>query len=120
MAYVDGFLLPLNLNNRETYREMAENAGKIWIEHGALAFMECIGDDLEIKDMLSFSKVIGAKENETVIFSYIVFRDRAHRDEVNVKVMADPRLKCDKDGQPPPFDFTRMAYGGFKPIVELG
>jgi uncharacterized protein YbaA (DUF1428 family) len=69
MAYVDGFLLPLNLDNREAYREMAEDAGKIWVEHGALAFMECIGDDLENENMLSFSKVIGAKKNETVMFS---------------------------------------------------
>jgi uncharacterized protein YbaA (DUF1428 family) len=119
MTYVDGFVLPVALDKVEEYRKMAEDAGKIWMEHGALAFNECMGDDLQIQDMLSFSTVAGAKEDETVMFSFIVFRDRAHRDEVNAKVMADPRLKGCGDEDKHVFDFKRMAYGGFKSIVQL-
>lgn len=117
MSYVDGFLLPLPTDKMEAYREQAEKAGKVWIEHGALAFKECIGEDLTTEELLPFPKVIGTKENETVVFSYIVFKDRQHRDEVNAKVMADPRIQgasCEEI-----FDFRRMAYGGFQCIVDL-
>jgi uncharacterized protein YbaA (DUF1428 family) len=119
MSYIDGFLLPLATGNIEKYRQMAEAAGKIWIEHGALAFRECIADDMAAQGMAAFPEVIKTNEGETVIFSYIVFKSREHRDEVNAKVMADPRIKslCDPDN--PPFDFSRMAYGGFKTLVEL-
>lgn len=117
MAYVDGFLLPLSQDKVEAYRKHAESAGKIWMEHGALAFKECIGDDLASEELVQFPQVIDTKDNETVIFSYIVFKDREHRDAVNAKVMADSRLKdfsCEDI-----FDFKRMAYGGFKMLVDL-
>lgn len=117
MAYVDGFLLPLSPDKVEAYRIQAESAGKIWMEHGALAFKECIGDDLTTEELVPFPQIIDTKDNETVIFSYIVFKDRQHRDAVNAKVMADPRLKefsCEDI-----FDFKRMAYGGFKMLVDL-
>lgn len=117
MPYVDGFLLPLPVDKVEAYRQMAESAGKLWIEHGALAFRECLGDDLNPQAMTPFPKVIDAQNDETVIFSYIVFKDRQHRDEVNAKVMADPRLN--ESGCEGIFDFKRMAYGGFNTIVDL-
>ncbi|MGZ8143995.1 MAG: DUF1428 domain-containing protein [Methylosarcina sp.] len=119
MTYVDGFLLPLPTANIEEYRQMAEAAGKIWMEHGALAFRECIADDMATEGMVAFPELIRTKEDETVMFSYIVFNSREHRDEVNAKVMADPRLKsfCDPDNMP--FDCKRMAYGGFKTLVEF-
>lgn len=122
MTYVDGYLLPLPSDKVEEYRKMAEAAGKIWIEYGALQFKECVGDDLtpEMPDgssLIRFTQSAGAKEGETVIFSFIVYKDRRHRDEVNAKVMADPRIQdgCG-DGI---FDFRRMAYGGFRAIVDL-
>lgn len=119
MSYVDGFLLPLPTTNIEEYRQMAEASGKIWMEHGALAFRECIADDMTAHEMVAFPDVIKTVENETVVFSYIVFKSREHRDEVNAKVMADPRIKnlCNSDNMP--FDCKRMAYGGFKTLVEL-
>ncbi|MGR9085991.1 MAG: DUF1428 domain-containing protein [Gammaproteobacteria bacterium] len=118
MSYVDGFLLPLPTTKIEEYRQMAETAGKIWMEHGALAFRECIAEDLAAQEMLSFPDVIQAKDGETVVFSFIVFKSREHRDEVNAKVMADPRLKdhCNPDTMP--FECKRMAYGGFETLVE--
>ena len=116
--YVDGFVLPLPKDKIEEYRKIAELACQVWIEHGALEYRECIGDDLEAKDMVSFPQLVGIKPEETVAFSWIVFRSREHRDEVNAKVMEDPRMKnmCGQDGMP--FDCARMAYGGFKTIVE--
>ena len=117
--YVDGFLIPIAKDKVEEYREMAQKAGEVWIEHGALEFCECVGDDLESEGMLSFNKSADAAENETVIFSWIAFESREHRDKVNAAVMEDARLKdmMDKDKQV--FDFKRMAYGGFKSIVEF-
>ena len=117
--YVDGFVMPLATENVEKYREMAQRAGKIWKEHGALEFYETVGDDLEIKDMLSFKTTAGASENETVIFSWIVFESREHRDQVNVAVMNDPRLKEEMETGKTMVDFKRMAYGGFKTLVEI-
>lgn len=115
--YVDGFVIPIPSANVEKYREIAEQACRLWIEHGALEYRECIGDDLVVKDQLSFLTLAGAKPDETVAFAWITYRDRAHRDEVNAKVMADPRIhEMCKEGQMP-FDCTRMAYGGFKSIV---
>lgn len=120
MSYVDGFLIPLATDKLEAYRQMAESAGKIWMEHGALAYKECVGDDLNPAmpaPNAKFPQLAGAKEGEDVIFAFIVYKDRAHRDEVNAKVMADPRIK---DSCPEGiFDFTRMAYGGFKAIVDF-
>ncbi|MDP1627634.1 MULTISPECIES: DUF1428 domain-containing protein [Pseudomonadota] len=118
MAYVDGFVLPVPKKNIDAYKRMARKAGKIWMEYGALDFKECVGDDLNIKGMLSFTKGIKVKPGETVMFSWITYKSRAHRDKVNAKVMADPRL-----GKMPssmPFDPKRMMYGGFKTLVDLG
>lgn len=117
--YVDGFVLPVPKENLEKYREMARKAGEIWKEHGALEFYECVGDDLEIPDMLSFRTVAGAKEDETVMFSWIMYESREQRDKVNELVMNDPRLKEDMDCNKDIVDFKRMAYGGFKPLVTI-
>jgi uncharacterized protein YbaA (DUF1428 family) len=116
--YVDGFVLPLPKSKIELYRSLAEKAGRIWKEHGALEYRECIGDDLEVKELVPFPKRAGAQSDETVAFSWIIFESREHRDQVNAKVMADPRIKemCDPANQP--FDFKRMAYGGFQIVVD--
>jgi len=119
MDYVDGFLLAVPANRLEDYRRMAHEAGKIWMEHGALAFRECVGDDLNIKDMRQFPTVIDAKPNDLVMFSFIIFKSRAHRDEVNAKVMADPRIKELCDPANPPFECSQMAYGGFNTLVQF-
>lgn len=116
MAYVDGFLLPVPKKNLQAYRREARRAGKIFRELGALEFRECAGDDLFVKGMRSFAKTIRVKPGETVIFSWIVYKSRAHRDRVNAKMMKDPRMKMDMATLP--FDAKRMAYGGFKVIVE--
>lgn len=117
MVYVDGFVLPVPKKNIDAYKRMARKAGKIWMEYGALDFKECVGDDLNIKGMLSFTKGIKVKQGETVMFSWITYKSRAHRDKVNAKVMADPRLKMPGSM---PFDPKRMMYGGFKSLVDLG
>jgi uncharacterized protein YbaA (DUF1428 family) len=116
--YVDGFVIPLQKDKIDLYRTMAEKACRIWKEHGALEFRECVGDDLEVKDQVPFSHLAGTKPGETVIFSWIVFESRESRDQVNAKVMADPRIKEMCDASNSPFDFKRMAYGGFKVIVD--
>jgi uncharacterized protein YbaA (DUF1428 family) len=117
--YVDGFLIPMAIENVDSYKEMAQKAGEIWKEHGALEFHECVGDDLEIENMLSFKKSADATEGETVIFSWIVFESREHRDQVNELVMNDPRLKAEMEACKDLFDFKRMAYGGFKTLVTV-
>jgi len=118
--YVDGFLLPIAAENVGKYKEIAGKAGEIWKEHGALEYWECVGDDLEIEKMVSFKKSADAAENETVIFSWIVFESREHRDKVNAAVMEDPRLKEMMDSaDSKAFDYKRMAYGGFKTLVRL-
>jgi len=119
MAYIDGFLLPLPTGNIDEYRRQAQAAGQIWIAHGALAFQECIADDMTPQGSLTFPELIKTQAGETVVFSYIIFESREHRDQVNAKVMADPRLKnlCDPDNMP--FDCKRMAYGGFNSLVSL-
>ncbi len=116
--YVDGFVLPLPKDKIEGYRKVAEKAGEIWKEHGALEYIECVGDDMEIQDMLAFPKLANVGPDETVVFAWIVFESREHRDAVNAKVMADRRMKelCGPDKVD--FDCKRMAYGGFKIIVE--
>jgi uncharacterized protein YbaA (DUF1428 family) len=122
MVYVDGFLLPVPTKNLAAYRRMAGKAGKLWMEHGALEFRECVADDLVVvmpdgkKADSLFPGMVKAKKGETVLFSYIKFKSRAHRDRVNKKVMADPRMGT--MGPEMPFDVTRMAYGGFKTLVE--
>src|SRR4029453_15218346 len=118
MRYVDGFVLPRPRKKVETYRRMARKAGKVWREHGALEFRECAGDDLNTKMGIPFGRTVGAKPGETLFFSWIVFRSRTHRDRVNAKVMKDPRIAKMMDAKSMPFDMRRMAYGGFKALVD--
>jgi uncharacterized protein YbaA (DUF1428 family) len=118
MNYVDGYVLPVPKKNLSVYRQIAQKAGKIWREHGALEYRECIGDDLKPGWGVAFPKMIKAKPGETIIFSYIVFKSRAHRDKVNAKVMKDKRLNEMMDASSMPFDCKRMAYGGFKVLVD--
>jgi uncharacterized protein YbaA (DUF1428 family) len=115
--YVDGFVIPVPRRSLEAYRRQAARAGRIWREHGALEFRECVGDDLKVKGITRFTRTARAKPGEAVIFSWILYKSRAHRNRVNAKVMKDPRiLKMMNDM---PFDGRRMAYGGFKVIVDL-
>jgi uncharacterized protein YbaA (DUF1428 family) len=119
VPYVDGFLLPLPKKNVKLYRRIAQQAGKIWRQHGALEFRECVGDDLKSKMGMPFSRTVRLKPSETVVFSWIVFKSRTHRDRVNAKVMKDPRMAKMMEKEPMPFDEKRMAYGGFKVLVDL-
>lgn len=119
MSYVDGFVVPVPKDRLEDYRKMAEAASIVWKEHGALDYKECVLEDLTGNDFtMTFPRAVQSNDNETIVFAYIVYKDRAHRDEVNKKVMADPRLGegCNPDNMP--FDCKRMAYGGFKTIVS--
>ena len=119
MPYVDGFVLAVSRRKLPAYKRMAAKAGKIWREHGALEYRECVGDDLNVKMGLPFPRLVKPKSGETVVFSWIVYKSRAHRDRVNAKVTKDPRLAASMQGQPMPFDLKRMAYGGFKVLVDL-
>jgi uncharacterized protein YbaA (DUF1428 family) len=119
VRYVDGFVLPVPKKKVEAYRRIAQKAGKIWREHGALEFRECVGDDLKVKMGVSFPRRIKVKTGETVAFSWIAFKSRAHRDRVNAKVMKDPRMGKMMDPKAMPFDPKRMLYGGFSVIVDL-
>ncbi len=119
MNYVDGYVLPVPRKNLPAYRRMAQEAGKVWREHGALEFRESVGDDLKTKMAASFPRTIKVKRGEAVIFSWIIFKSRAHRDAVNAKVMKDPRLAKMMDMKAIPFDSKRMAYGGFKVMVDV-
>jgi len=116
--YIDGFVLPVPKKNVGAYRRMASKAGKIFRELGALEYRECVGDDLNIKMCLPFPKGIRIKPGETVVFSYVVYKSRAHRDKVNAKIMKDPRILGLCNPHNTPFDAKRMLYGGFKTIVE--
>jgi uncharacterized protein YbaA (DUF1428 family) len=116
--YVDGFVLPIPNDKIDLYRSIASEAGKIWREHGALEYRECIAEDMDAKDMVPFPQLAGAKADETVVFAWIVFESRARRDDVNAKVIADPRLRRMMQEGSMPFDFKRMAYGGFQTLVE--
>jgi uncharacterized protein YbaA (DUF1428 family) len=118
MAYVDGFLLPVPKKNLKAYRQMSRKAGKVWRELGALEYRECVGDDLKIKGTAPFAKATRAKSGETVVFAYIVYKSRAHRDQVNKKVMKDPRIAAQMSTKSMPFDVKRMLYGGFKVFVD--
>jgi len=117
--YVDGFVLPVPKKKVEAYRRMAQKSGKIWREHGALEFRECVGDDLRANMGASFRNRMKAKPSETIFFSWIVFKSRADRDRVNKKVMKDPRIASMMDEKSMPFDVKRMVYGGFKTLVDL-
>lgn len=118
MYYVDGFVLPVPRNNLKAYFQMAKKAGKIWLEHGALEYRECVGEDLNVQCGIPFPRLAKLKSGDTVVFSWIVYKSRAHRDRVNAKVMKDPRIKGMCNGKSMPFDLKRMAYGGFRVVVD--
>jgi len=118
MQYVDGYVLPVPKKNLQIYRRMAQKAGRVWRDHGALEYRECASDDLKVKMGVSFPRTIKLKPGETVVFAWIVFKSRAHHDRVNAKVMKDPRLAKMMDEGPMPFDVKRMVYGGFKVLVD--
>ena len=118
MRYVDGFLLAVPKRNLPAYRRMAAKAGKIWRGYGALDYKECAGDDLKVKMGVPFPKQMRLKRDETAVFSWIVYRSKAHRNAVNAKVMKDPRLKGMCDPKDMPFSVKRMSYGGFKVLVD--
>ena len=117
MAYVDGFVLPVPKKKLSAYPRMAKKASRVWMDHGALEYRECAGDDIQVKMGLPFSKLAKLKPGETVVFAWIAYKSRAHRDRVNAKVMKDKRVTEMCDPNDMPFDFRRMAYGGFKVIV---
>jgi uncharacterized protein YbaA (DUF1428 family) len=119
MSYVDGFVLPVPLANLDAYKKMARRAGKIWMEHGALQYMECVADDVQPGKVTSFPQAVQLKKGEVVVFSWVVYRNRRERDRINKKVMSDPRLADMMDPKSLPFDGMRMFWGGFKPIVEI-
>jgi uncharacterized protein YbaA (DUF1428 family) len=119
MPYVDGFVVPVPKRNLKAYRRLSTRAGKIWREHGAVDYWECVADDVKLGKVTSFPRSVKLKSGETVLFSWIVFKSRAHRDQVNAKVIADPRIGAMMDGKNAPFDGTRMIYGGFKSLVRL-
>ena len=118
MSYVDGFVVPVPRKKLKAYRRMAQKAGKVWREHGALEFRECVADDVKVGKRTSFPRSVKLKRGETVFFSYIVFKSRADRDRVNAKVMKDPRISGMGDINDMPFDAKRMIYGGFKVRVD--
>ena len=118
MNYVDGFVLAMPTANLAAYRRMARTAGKVWREHGALDYREWIADDVKPGKLTSFPQSVMLKPGEAVVFAWIVFKSRAHRDRVNAKVMKDPRLADMMDPKSLPFDGKRMIYGGFKLLVE--
>jgi uncharacterized protein YbaA (DUF1428 family) len=119
MAYVDGFIVPVPTKNFKDYRRMAQKAGKVWREHGALEYRECVADDVKVGKWTSFPRSVKLKQGETVVFSWITYKSRAHRDRVNAKVMKDPRVAWMMDPKKMPFDGKRMIFGGFKTFLEL-
>ncbi|GGY26160.1 DUF1428 domain-containing protein [Pseudoduganella albidiflava] len=119
MPYVDGFVVPVPKDKIEAYRAMAETAGAVWREHGALEFHECIADDVKAGEVTSFPQAVQLKEDETVFFSWIVYNSREERDVINEKVMNDPRLKDTMTPESMPFDGKRMFWGGFNTFVSL-
>jgi uncharacterized protein YbaA (DUF1428 family) len=117
--YVDGYVIPVPKKKLSAYRRMAALAGKVWREHGALDYKECVGDDLEVDHgMVPFPRLAKSKSGEAVVFSWVLFKSRAHRNQVNKRVMKDPRILAMCGPDKAPFDVKRMAYGGFKTIVE--
>ncbi len=118
MSYVDGYVLPIPKKNMAAYKAMARKASRVWKDHGALSYCEAVGEDLASKFGLPFPKLCKCKPSETVVFSWVVYKSRAHRDAVNAKVMKDPRIAKMCDPKNPPFDFKRMAVGGFSIIVK--
>jgi uncharacterized protein YbaA (DUF1428 family) len=119
MSYVDGFIVPVPKRGLQAYRAMARKAGKVWREHGALQYCECVADDVKWGKRTSFPRSVKLKGNEVVWFSWIVYKNRQHRDRVLAKVMKDKRLAAMMDPKGMPFDAKRMIYGGFKVVVDL-
>ncbi len=117
--YVDGFLIPVPSNNMDAYKKIAEQAAAVWKDHGALDYCEAVADDLEHEEVTSFRTSAGAKPDETVVFAWIVYASREHRDTVNAAVMADPRMADMMSPDMQVFDCKRMAYGGFRLLVDL-
>jgi uncharacterized protein YbaA (DUF1428 family) len=117
MTYVDGFVTPVPKRNLAAYRRMAQKAGRVWREYGALEFREAVADDVKVGKWTSFPRSVKLKPGETVVFSWIAYKSRAHRDRVNAKVMKDPRLAKMMDPKAMPFDGKRMIYGGFEFLV---
>jgi uncharacterized protein YbaA (DUF1428 family) len=115
--YVDGFVLPVPIQNLDAYRRMAEEACRIWLEHGALEYIECVADDVKPGELTSFPQSVQLKDGETTVFSWIVYASREERDRINAKVMSDPRI-AGMDPKSMPFDARRMIYGGFRSVVE--
>ena len=118
MAYVDGFIVPVPKKNLVDYRKIARKAGKVWRDHGALDYRECVADDVKVGKLTSFPRSVKMKPSETVVFSWITYKSRKHRDKVNAKVMKDPRLAAMMDPKAMPFDGKRMIYGGFEVVVS--
>jgi uncharacterized protein YbaA (DUF1428 family) len=118
MRYVDGYVVPVPKKNLAAYRKMAAKAGKLWREYGALEYIECVADDVKPGKHTSFPQSVKLKAGETVIFSYVVYKSKAHRNSVNKKVMKDPRFKKMCNPKEMPFDGKRMFWGGFKVIVD--
>ena len=119
MPYIDGFVVPVPIANLTAYRRMANTAGKVWREHGALEYVECVADDVKPGKYTSFPQSVKLKRGETVVFAWIVYKSRKHRDSVNAKVMKDPRLAAMMNPRALPFDGKRMFWGGFKSMVNL-
>jgi uncharacterized protein YbaA (DUF1428 family) len=117
MSYVDGFIVPVPKQNLEKYREVSSKAGELWMEYGALEYYECVADDVKAGEVTSFPQGVLLEPDEVVIFAWIRYESRAQRDEINAKVMSDPRMKMDPENMP--FDGKRMVFGGFNAIVEL-
>src|SRR6266436_9595133 len=119
MQYVDGFVVPVPKKSLPAYRRMAQKAGKVWRDHGAIEFREFVADDVKVGKRTSFPRSVKRKPGETVVFSWITYRSRAQRDRVNAKVMADKRLAGMMDTKSLPFDAKRMIYGGFESLVKV-
>ncbi|MFT3666040.1 DUF1428 domain-containing protein [Piscinibacter sp.] len=118
MHYVDGFVVPVPRAKLDAYRTLAYTAGQVWIEHGALQYFECVGDDVPLGKVTSFPQAVQLKDDEVPVFAWIVYASRAERDRINALVMQDPRIACSPDNMP--FDGMRMFWGGFTGLVELG
>lgn len=118
MSYVDGYVLVVPKKNIAAYRKMAQVGAKVWRDHGALDYRECVGEDLKVKWGMTFPRAMKVKANETVVFSYVVFKSRKHRDKVNAAVMKDPRLAESMGTKEMPFDMKRMCWGGFETLVK--
>ena len=118
-GYVDGFVMPLPKSNVDRYRDIATSAGELWIEHGALDYKECLADDVKVGELTSFPRSVKLEDDETVVFAWITYESREHRDAVNEKVMGDERMKAMMDPAGDVTDYKRMVYGGFEILVDL-